>query len=375
MKIVVAPASFKGSLSAVKVASIISKTISKLLSDAEIVEVPISDGGEGLVDNLLFFLGGEKIEVTVHDPLMRKIQTYYGILPDKTAIIEMASASGLTLLTQEERNPLITTTYGTGELILHAIESGCKSILIGAGGSATCDCGTGALSALGIKFLDSIGEVVEGTGSNLIRIKQIDESSLENKILNSNIKVICDVTNPLYGENGAAHVFAPQKGASHEDVTLLEDNLKHFADITEKHLSSGSINIEHAGAAGGLAAGLFAFAKAELVNGIQYVLDKINFNSLITNCDLIITGEGYLDYQTKFSKAPYGVAKRAKKMKIKTLMLTGDYDVECKDFYKDFFDDIFSMSELSVSKNESIAKAEYYLEQTVIRAIKSITNK
>jgi glycerate kinase len=320
-------------------------------------------------------LGGEKIEVTVHDPLMRKMQTYYGILPNKTAIIEMASASGLTLLTQEERNPLITTTYGTGELILHAIESGCKNILIGAGGSATCDCGTGALSALGIKFLDSIGEVVEGTGGNLIRIKQIDESSLENRILNSSIKVICDVTNPLYGENGAAYVFAPQKGASHDDVTLLENNLKYFADITEKHLSSASINIEHAGAAGGLAAGWFAFAKAELVNGIEYVLDKINFNSLITNCDLIITGEGYLDFQTKFSKAPYGVAKRAKNMKIKTLMLTGDYDVECKDFYKDSFDDIFSISDLGVSKNESIEKAEYYLEQTVIRAIKSIMNK
>jgi glycerate kinase len=375
MKIVVAPASFKESLSAIKVASIIAKTLSKLLPDAEILEVPISDGGEGLVDNLISLLGGEKIDVTVHDPLMRPVQTYYGILPDKTAIIEMASASGLTLLNNAERNPIITTTYGTGELILHAIESGSKNIFIGVGGSATCDCGTGALSALGIKFLDSIGELVEGTGGNLIRIKQIDESSLENRILDSNIKVLCDVTNPLYGVNGAAHVFAPQKGASIADVILLDNNLKYFAALTEKHLSSSSINIEHAGAAGGLAAGLFAFAKAELVNGIEYVLDRINFNSLITNCDLIITGEGYLDYQTKFSKAPYGIANRAKKLKIQSLMLTGDYDVGCKDFYKDFFDDIFSISELGVSKNESMENAEYYLEQTVIRAIKSIMNK
>ncbi|MDP2303797.1 MAG: glycerate kinase [Ignavibacteria bacterium] len=374
MKIIVTPASFKGSLSAIKAASIISKAVLKVIPNADVVEVPVSDGGEGLVNNFLAFFGGERINTTVHDPLMRAIDTYYGILPDNTAVIEMASASGLTLLSEDERNPLITTTYGTGELIINAINRGCKNILIGAGGSATCDCGTGALSAMGISFRDSDGVVVEGCGGNLSKIKMIDTSSIDKRILSAKIKIICDVTNPLYGENGASKTFAPQKGAKTDDVLLLDDNLKYFANLTERHFFIPSINIQHSGAAGGLAAGLFAFVNAELVNGIEFVLDKIDFKSLIKDSDLIITGEGYLDNQTKFSKAPYGIAQAAKKQNIKTLMLAGDYDVNSKNLYDDVFDYIYSITELGVSKNDAIEDAEYYLEQVATKALTKIFN-
>jgi glycerate kinase len=372
MKIIVAPASFKGSLSAIKAASIISKAILKVIPNADVVEVPVSDGGEGLVNNFLAFFGGERINTTVHDPLMRAIDTYYGILPDNTAVIEMASASGLTLLSKNEKNPLITTTYGTGELIINAINRGCSNILIGAGGSATCDCGTGALFAMGIIFRDSDGVVVEGCGGNLSKMKMIDTSSIDKRIFSAKIKIICDVTSPLYGENGASKTFAPQKGANADHVLLLDDNLKYFANLTETHFFISSINIQHSGAAGGLAAGLFAFVNAELVNGIEFVLNKIDFNNVIKNSDLIITGEGYLDNQTKFSKAPYGIAQAAKKQNIKTLMLAGDYDVNSKNLYENVFNYICSITELGVSKNDAIEDAEYYLEQVATKALTKI---
>lgn len=304
--IVIAPDSFKGTMSAIDVCEIIKQEFLKEDEKLEIKCVPIADGGEGTVDALLFN-GGERINVTAKDPYFNEIDSFYGILPDGTAVIEMAAASGLPLV-GENKNPMLTTTYGTGQLILNALDKGCKKILIGVGGSATNDGGIGCTAALGAKFLDKDGNEVPLCGGGMINIASIDLSGIDSRIKNTEIEVLCDVVSPLHGENGAAYIFAPQKGADAEMVKALDEGLRHLAEITEKTIGIDNSLNEGSGAAGGLGFGLISFLGAKLVKGAPTVLKTMKFEKTASEADLVITGEGCMDNQSLLGKAPAQVA-------------------------------------------------------------------
>ena len=305
--IIIAPDSFKGTMTAVEVCKIVKKEFLKIQPDADIRCLPIADGGEGTVDALLFN-GGERVNVRVKDPLFRDIDSFFGILPDGTAVIEMAAASGLPLV-GEDKNPLLTTTYGTGQLISAALDKGCREILLGIGGSATNDGGIGCVAALGARFLDDNGEEVSLNGAGLGDIAKIDLSGLDKRLSGTKIKVLCDVISPLYGTTGAAYVFAPQKGADEAAVRILDDGLKHLAEVTKQTIGEDNAYLEGAGAAGGLGFAAVSFLGGKLVRGAPTVLRAMEFDTLVKNADLVITGEGCFDEQSLLGKAPSCVAQ------------------------------------------------------------------
>lgn len=305
--IIIAPDSFKGTMSATEVCDIIKTEFLRVKPDLDIRCMPIADGGEGTVDALLT-VGGERVSVTLNDPYFNKIDSFYGILPDGTAVIEMAAASGLPLV-GENKNPLLTTTYGTGELIRAAIDRGCRSILLGIGGSATNDGGMGCAAALGVRFLDSVGNEVSLNGAGLSDVYKIDFSDIDSRLKEAEIKVLCDVTSPLYGEDGAAYVFSPQKGADESAVKILDDGLRNLAEVTEKTIGKDNSSLEGAGAAGGLGFGLVSFLGAKLVKGAPTVLRSMGLDTLAKSAELIITGEGCFDRQSLLGKAPSSVAE------------------------------------------------------------------
>lgn len=304
--IVIAPDSFKGTMSAIEVCEIIKREFLGVDASLKIKCVPIADGGEGTVDALLFN-GGERISVRVKDPFFNEIDSFYGILPDGTAVIEMAAASGLPLA-GENKNPMLTTTYGTGQLILDALDRGCKKILIGVGGSATNDGGIGCAAALGAKFLGKDGKETPLCGRGMAEINKIDLSGIDSRISDTDIEVLCDVVSPLYGENGAAYIFAPQKGADADMVKALDDGLRHLADVTADTIGIDNSLKEGAGAAGGLGFGLISFLGARLVKGAPTVLSTMGFEQIAAESELVITGEGCMDNQSLLGKAPAQVA-------------------------------------------------------------------
>lgn len=305
--IIIAPDSFKGTMSATEVCDIIKAEFLRVKPDLDIRCMPIADGGEGTVDALLT-VGGERVSVTLNDPYFNKIDSFYGILPDGTAVIEMAAASGLPLV-GENKNPLLTTTYGTGELIRAAIDRGCRSILLGIGGSATNDGGMGCAAALGVRFLDSVGNEVSLNGAGLSDVCQIDFTTRDSRLRETEIKVLCDVTSPLFGVDGAAYVFSPQKGADESAVKILDDGLRNLAEVTEKTIGTDNSSLEGAGAAGGLGFGLVSFLGAKLVKGAPTVLRSMGLDTLAKSAELIITGEGCFDRQSLLGKAPSSVAE------------------------------------------------------------------
>ena len=304
--IVIAPDSFKGTMSAIEVCEIIRREFLNADSSLEVKCVPIADGGEGTVDALLFN-GGERVTVTAKNPFFKDIDSFFGILPDGTAVIEMAAASGLPLV-EENKNPLLATTYGTGQLIKSALDRGCKKILIGIGGSATNDGGIGCAAALGARFLDKDGNCVQLCGGGMKDIEIIDLSGVDSRLKDTEIKVLCDVVSPLYGENGAAYIFAPQKGADPDMVKELDSGLGHLAEITAKTIGADNSLREGAGAAGGLGFGLVSFLGAELVKGAPAVLKTMGFEEIASKAQLVITGEGCMDSQSLLGKAPAQVA-------------------------------------------------------------------
>ena len=325
-KIVVASDSFKGCLSSMQVADAVEHAVFQVCPSCEVVKVDVADGGEGTMDALQRTLGGQKIWLEVSDPLGRPVRASYVILEDgTTAVVEMAAASGLTLLSCKERNPLKTSTFGTGQLIADAIDRGCRKFLIGIGGSATNDAGTGMLQALGYRFTDAQGCVLHGCGESLEKVASIDASSASPALMESEFIVACDVEAPLYGPKGAAHIFAPQKGAGAETVERLDNGLQHFSEVVAKSMNviENYAQTPGAGAAGGLGFGLIAFLNARLVSGIDMVLDAIGFDSIIKDADLIITGEGRIDSQTLTGKTPYGVLQRAKRQGIPVVAIGG----------------------------------------------------
>lgn len=324
MKFVLAPDSFKESMTAKNAAIAMEKGIKKVFPDAECVIVPMADGGEGTVESLVSMANGEIIKIEVIGPLGDKVLAEYGFLGDsQTAVIEMASASGLEIIKPEDRNPLLTTTYGTGQLIKHALDKGVKRILIGIGGSATNDGGVGMLQALGVSFKDINGEELPFGGGALNRLYSIDLSGLDERVNSIQIDVACDVSNPLIGEKGASAIFGPQKGATPDIVKVLDQNLTHFAEIIKDQLGQDIAFTAGAGAAGGLGAGLLAFLNARLKKGIDLVIEYTGLEEYIIGADYVFTGEGSIDGQTLFGKTPFGVAGIAKKHSVPVIAFAG----------------------------------------------------
>lgn len=326
MKFVLIPDSFKGSLSSTEVCDVMENAIEcvfkKIDPSLKIISLPVADGGEGTVDAFLKAVGGEKIFVEANNPFFQKISAFYGKLNDGTVVIEMASAAGLPLVgTRKEVEK--TTTYGVGELMNHAIENGAKKIILGLGGSATNDGGCGAAAAIGAKFFDSEGKIFIPTGENLKNISRIEIQNLQKKLTGVDVTVMCDITNPLCGELGAAAVFGPQKGATPAQVKFLDEGLAHLAKIILRDVGIDVLNLSGAGAAGGMGAGAAAFFNGKLMKGIEIVLDTVKFSEKIHDANLIFTGEGKFDRQSLMGKVADGVASRAKKFRVPVVVIAG----------------------------------------------------
>ena len=365
MNILVAPDSFKDCMRAIEVAEALSLGLRKVIPEAEIRMLPMADGGEGTVESLIDATGGEIVDLQVHDPLMRTITSFYGISGDaSTAVIEMAAASGLELLESGERNPWITSTFGTGELIHQALERGCRRILLGIGGSATNDAGMGMASALGVRFLDGQGKLVSQGGGALGDVKQISMEGLDPRIADTEIMVACDVTNPLSGPQGASFVYGPQKGADRKMAEGLDENLSHLACLISEQLGKEVDTIPGAGAAGGLGAGLMAFLGARLVKGFDMVAETVSLEEAIQWADLVITGEGKMDSQTRFGKTPFGVAQMAKKHGKSVIGVAGTLEEDAVDLYKEGFDLLLSIQEKPIDLEAALENAPQLLERT-----------
>jgi len=365
MKILVAPDSFKNSLTAIQVGESIRKGIMQVPGKWEVRVVPLADGGEGTVEALVDATKGVYIETEVFDPLMRPVKARFGILGtgDGTAVIEMASSSGIELLKPEEMNPWITTTYGTGQLIKKALDEGCKEIIIGLGGSATIDGGMGMARALGFEFLNGNSALAGEGGGALSEIVKINVSNADRRLKDCKIIAACDVTNPLTGPEGASLVYGPQKGADHDIVLQLDVNLKHFASVIREQLGTEVESVPGSGAAGGMAAGLMAFAGACLKQGFSLVREIVHLDSHVQWADIVITGEGKMDFQTQFGKTPAGVAAVAKKYGKTIIAVTGTLGTGYSDLYKSGFSAVFSVIDRPMSLEEAIKDAPSLIER------------
>ncbi len=364
MKIIIAPDSFKECLSAREVSGNIALGIRKMAPKAEIIEIPISDGGEGVLDTLLGGAGGKRIPVSVMDPLMRPIMAEYGILEDKgTAVIEMARASGLELLKEPEKNPLITTSFGTGQLIKDALNKGCNKIIIGIGGSATNDGGAGMARALGAKFLDERGEEIPEGGGSLGRLNTIDLTFFDQRIQNCEVIVACDVSNPLTGANGASMVYGGQKGGGKKDLAILDSNLAHYANCIQALLGIDIDQVPGAGAAGGSGAGLMAFLKGKLVNGIELILQTLKIDEHLKGAHMVFTGEGKIDEQTLHGKTISGIATMAKKHNVPVIVITGKIGEGIEEIYNLGVQAVFSIVNQPMELQEAMVKAPELIQE------------
>ncbi|MGE6896127.1 glycerate kinase [Priestia flexa] len=367
MKIVIAPDSFKESLSALEVAEAVEKGFKQVLPQANYVKVPMADGGEGTVQSLVDATDGETISKTVTGPLGEPVEAFFGILGTKrTAVIEMAAASGLHLVPPAKRNPLMTTTKGTGELISAALDYGVNHIIIGIGGSATNDGGAGMAKALGAQLLDAEGNEILDGGGALGNLAFINLSTLDSRLQHVKIEVACDVDNPLTGERGASAIFGPQKGATPEMVALLDRNLRHYATVLERDLGQKIDDVPGAGAAGGLGAGLLAFLQAELKRGVDIVIEATNLLEAVRDADVVITGEGKIDGQTIYGKTPIGVAKTAKKHGIPVIGIAGNIGADSHVVYEHGIDALFSIVPGVTTLENAFANASDYVEKTAM---------
>ncbi|MDM5225394.1 glycerate kinase [Cytobacillus sp. NJ13] len=365
MKIVIAPDSFKESLSALEAANAIERGFKFIFHEADYKKMPMADGGEGTVQSLVDATEGTIIERTVTGPLGEPVKAFFGLMGDgKTAVIEMAAASGLHLVPSEKRNPLITSTWGTGELIAAAMDSGVQHIIIGIGGSATNDAGAGMIQALGGKLLNKTGSDIGPGGGSLAQLAAIDLSGLDSRLRDVHFEVACDVDNPLTGTRGASAIFGPQKGATPEMVELLDQNLGHFADVIENALGKQFRHIEGAGAAGGIGGSLLAILNADLKKGIEIVLHAVDFENEVKDADLVITGEGKIDSQTIYGKTPIGVARAAKKHGIPVIGLAGSLSDDSDIVHEHGIDALFSIVPGVVTLPEALEKAAIYMERT-----------
>ena len=364
MKIVVAPDSFKESMSAKEVCDNIEKGLLSVSKDWEIVKVPMADGGEGTLEALIDATDVKIFNEKTLNPLGEEITSRFGILGEKNiAIIEMASTSGLELISPEKRNPYITTTYGTGQLMLKSLEQNVEEIILGIGGSATNDGGAGMLQALGAKLLDKNGNEIGFGGYELSKLDKIDFSNLDKRLKNIKILVACDVTNPLTGKNGSSYIFGKQKGATPEMIEVLDENLLHYSKIIKRDLDFDVNDIPGAGAAGGLGAGLLTLG-AILKKGIEIVIEANELDKKVQGADLVITGEGSIDGQTRFGKTPYGVVSVAKKYNIPTVTLAGNVGKDIDILYDYGFDAIFSIMQGVDTLENALKNGKENIEKT-----------
>lgn len=342
MKVVIAIDSLKGSLSSMEAGMAIKDGILAAKPDAEVIVKPLADGGEGTTDALIEGMNGERIDLTVTGPMHTPVDAYYGYLKDtNTAVMEMASAAGITLVPDSEKNPLLATSYGVGEMINDAIQRGCRNFIIGIGGSVTNDGGIGMLKALGVRFLDENGEDAGEGGQALAKIARIDVSGMNPLLKECHIQVACDVNNPLCGENGSTYVYGPQKGVTEDMKKTLDEAMAHFARVTSETLENDYMNIPGAGAAGGLGYAFLAYTGAALTPGIELILDAVELEEELSGADVVVTGEGRLDFQTAMGKAPVGVARLAKKYNAKVIAFAGSVTKEATACNKEGIDAFF----------------------------------
>lgn len=363
-KIILIPDSFKGTLSSSQICSIMAQSIRPYYPDAEILSVPVADGGEGSVDAFLQAMGGEKITVSVQGPYFEPLESFYGLLPNGVAVIEMAAAAGLPLV-GENRHAEKTTTYGVGQLMRHAIENGCRKLIIGLGGSATNDGGCGAAAALGCIFKNQAGESFIPVGETLHQIAAIDRSAMPAALAETEIITMCDIDNPLCGELGAAQVFSPQKGADPATVRLLDAGLLHMAEIVRRDLGRDILYLNGAGAAGGMGGGMVAFFDSSLQMGIDTVLDTVGFDQLLDGTDLVISGEGKIDFQSLLGKVVIGVARRTKQAAIPLIAIVGDIGDHIEAAYDAGVTGIFSINRLAIPFSEARHRSPQDLALTI----------
>lgn len=342
MKVVIAIDSLKGSLSSMEAGTAIKDGILAAKPDAEVIVKPLADGGEGTTDALIEGMNGERIDLTVTGPMHTPVDAYYGYLKDtNTAVMEMASAAGITLVPDSEKNPLLATSYGVGEMINDAIQRGCRNFIIGIGGSVTNDGGIGMLKALGVRFLDENGEDAGEGGQALAKVARIDVSGMNPLLKECHIQVACDVNNPLCGENGSTYVYGPQKGVTEDMKKTLDEAMAHFAKVTSETLENDYMNTPGAGAAGGLGYAFLAYTGAALTPGIELLLDAVGLEEELSGADVVVTGEGRLDFQTAMGKAPVGVARLAKKYNAKVIAFAGSVTKEATACNKEGIDAFF----------------------------------
>ncbi|MFM2317679.1 MAG: glycerate kinase [Thiothrix sp.] len=367
MKVIFAPDSFKESLSAPAVAAALARGFQRVIPQLEAVLLPVADGGEGTTEALVSATGGQLFEQVVTDPLGRPITAQWGLLGGQTepmAVIETAAASGLHLLTLDERNPCLTSTFGTGELVRAALDAGVRRFIIGLGGSATNDAGAGFLQALGAQLLDQAGQALRPGGLALSGLQRIDLSQLDPRLASCRFEVACDVNNPLTGIKGASAVFGPQKGADAQMVAALDAALSHFAKLAEPVTGRDFSLLPGAGAAGGLGAALTGFLNAELRSGIDIVLDALDFDSYLNGAQLVITGEGRIDSQTIHGKTPIGVARRAKRQGLPVVAVAGSVSADAAVVYQHGIDAVFSIMQGVATLPQALQEASSNLERT-----------
>ncbi|MCD8574193.1 MAG: glycerate kinase [Erysipelotrichaceae bacterium] len=372
-KIVCIPDSYKGTLSSITVCEVMKKVIHHHFPMCDVITIPVADGGEGSVDAFLSAMPGEKVFTQVHNPYFEKMNAFYGRFDDHLAVIEMAAAAGLPLVS-DRPNPSLTSTYGVGELILDAIEHGARHIIVGLGGSATNDAGCGAACALGVKFFNQEGETFIPVGATLKDIVRIDTSMADERLEGISITTMCDIDNPLYGIHGAAHIFSPQKGATPSMVLELDEGLKHVAAMIETWCHVDVSTLSGGGAAGGMGAGMVAFFKSTLQMGIETILDVVKFDELIQGADCIFTGEGKIDSQTLRGKVPVGVGRRALKQHIPVIAMVGAIGEGIDEVYHQGISAIFSINpqpvDFSVAKNHAYENLQLSMDN-VIRTLKT----
>ncbi|QFS16456.1 glycerate kinase [Acinetobacter indicus] len=374
LRFVIAPDSFKESLSAVQAAQAMQRGILRQFPDAICRLVPLADGGEGTVDALLNACAGQKVACRVRGPLpQQQVESYFALMDEgRTAVIEMAKANGIHLIPLAQRNPALTSTYGTGEMIRQALDLGVSKIIIGLGGSVTNDAGSGMAQALGVKFLDQAGLEVQPCGGNLKQICEIDLSALDARLATTEILIASDVNNPLCGEYGASAIFGPQKGATPELVKILDQNLGYFANLVETTLG---VNVQHqagAGAAGGLGFGLLAFARAKIQSGVELLIQQTGLTEKITQADVVLTGEGKIDRQTFMGKTPFGVAQVAKSLNKPVYAFAGMIGEDIEPLLEAGFTQIIGINPPDISVEDAIRNAENNLTDSVENVMQSL---
>lgn len=372
MKFLFASDSFKGTLSSEQIITLLDAAAKYVFPDCETMGIPVADGGEGTIDAVISVLHGSIYEVDVHGPLMEEVVSRYGETGNGAAVIEMAAASGLPMVPVDKRDPRVTTTYGTGELIKTALDRGCRDITIAIGGSATNDGGMGAMRALGIRFLDENGEELSGCGNDLARVADIDISGLHSAVKDARFTIMCDVNNPLTGPDGATYTFGKQKGGSPEILDELEQGMIHYAALIREKMGTDVDQIPGSGAAGGLGAAFCVFLKAEMKSGIETVLDLIHFDELLEGVDLVITGEGRIDWQSAFGKVPSGIGNRCRKKGIPAIAIVGGMGDKAEMIFDHGIDSIITTINGAMGLDEALERAEELYAGAAERAFRMV---